>query len=467
MKIQIKHFDALNRHATPAIDILKRFYDHEAKKVLIRSSELYCDDLRQASLVMVECMNRLINQAEQESRGFSQEEQQAMDELKRWQGRFQEVWEEKRPSNPLPGETRTWENDAFGNPCRPSRGGGSHLERNAPLTRNQLFSDWCRQYAPSPDIGQVNLGDVVHHWLTGEGSGDTRQSMVSTGTGGVLIPTPLVGQVIDLARNQSRVMEAGAVTYPMDSATLTLPRQVSDPEAKWRGELKHIHRSDVTLEPVVLHACSLGSIVSVSNELLEDAVGLNAFLTRTLSAVMALGIDQAALSGAGAKEDGKRIEPLGVANTPNIQAHSGTLANYTLFSEATTLVRNVNGNPNALIMSPNNFGLLDALADTTGQPLQPPPSWSDYAHLATNQLEDTVAIMGDWTNLAVGVRGQIRLELSRDATLPAQDTLPELHAFSQNATVIRVLWRGDVAVLRPNQFVKLAIGASKARSKVA
>jgi hypothetical protein len=43
------------------------------------------------------------------------------------------------------------------------------------------------------------------------------------GAGGALVPAPLSARVIDLARNATRVFQAGAVTIRMTSQTLAWP----------------------------------------------------------------------------------------------------------------------------------------------------------------------------------------------------------------------------------------------------
>ncbi|WP_422139688.1 phage major capsid protein [Endozoicomonas sp. ALC020] len=460
MKMHIKHFDAINRHCPDAIRILRRFYNDDEKQMQIRSNELDAEDLKDASEALAKSMETLINQAEQQARGLDESEQQAFDALQEWCQRFIEKYHIDKPLNPLPKGTREIIKDDLGNPLYLDvRRQASELSEFEPLTQDQRMSDWCRKFVRSEDLGDLKLGGYVRAWLTGEHNQQTRRTMTSTGTGGVLIPTPLAAEVIDLARNKSRVLTAGAVVWPMDSATLTVPRQTGDASVAWRPELGHIHRTGISLEPVVLKSCSLGALVTLSRELLEDAIGLNSFLTRTLSNVMAEGIDQAALSGAGAvdSETSERIEPVGVLNTADVQAIdlSAALDSYAPFSQAVTRVRQVNGEPSGLMMAPVNFGLLDALTATDGQPLMPPASWSQVRHYDTNQLDEHTAIVGDWSQLAIGVRHNLRLEYATTGQIPKEGIQEELSLFSQNAIAIRVLWRGDVAVQRPDQFVKI------------
>ncbi len=466
MRIKIPHYDAIKTVCPGALNVLKRYYSGDAGKMLIRAQEMDASDLMDSRKKLASLMEPIIDKAESEDRGFSEEERKAWDALSHWLERLEEAYNREKPSNPLPPMSRDYSGTRHSHQALTDlydselTGGGQRLDKDQPLRRDQKFSDWQRQHGHHDrdrmeNDSRATLGEIAHHWLTGDGLPTAQRAMVSTGTGGVLIPSVLSGQIIDLARNQSRVMQAGAITYPMTSASLTLPRQVTDPEAKWRGEMKPIHRTETTFEPLTLRACSLGALIVCSTELVDDALALDAFLTRTLAEVMALGMDHAALTGAGSKEGDNRIEPVGVTHTTNIQTHTGTLASYQVFSEAFTRIEGVNGRPNALILSPVDYGRLDALTDANAQPLTPPPSWGQYQHLTTNQLDAGTAILADWSNLAVGLRQSVRLEMSRDATVPAEDPYEEVHAFSQNAFVLRVLWRGDIAVLRPNQFVKL------------
>ena len=363
--------------------------------------------------------------------------------------------------NPLPKETRVYERDEFGSLSLPALHTKGTMRKDDPLTKEQRMEDWFTQFHQKGERLDLSVGDYVRAWITGEHTQNTQRAMSTTGSGGVLIPQLLSAKIIDLARNKTRVIQAGAVTWPMESKTLTVPKQTGDPSAGWRPELGHIHRTDVSFEPLVLKACSMGALVTLSSELVEDAVGLTTFLNRVLSQVMAESIDQAALTGAGTidPETEERIEPLGVLNTDKVQEIklNADLTSYTPFSSAVTKIRQVNGEPSGLMMAPSNFGILDALTDTTGQPLQPPPSWRQVSHYDTNQVDEQTAIVGDWSQLAIGLRHSLRLEYATAGTIPQdkEGIYEELNLFSQNAIAIRVLWRGDVAVQRPDQFVKI------------
>lgn len=472
MKMNIKHFDAINRHCPNAIDILRRYYNPEERQIQITSNEIDSSDLNDAHRHLAQCMETLLNKAEQEDRGFNTDEVEAWEALRDWCTRFEEKYNLDKPSNPLPPITVTYEKDDMGNPSRPALNAKGTMRKDDPLTREQRMEDWYTQFRHKGERLDLSVGDYVRAWITGEQTEQTQRAMSTTGSGGVLIPQLLSAKIIDLARNKTRVIQAGAMTWPMESKTLTVPKQTGDPTAGWRPELGHIHRTEVSFEPLILKACSMGALVTLSSELVEDAVGLTAFLNRVLAQVMAETIDQAALSGAGTidPETEERIEPVGVLNTDKVQdiKLNDDLTSYVPFSSAVTKIRQVNGEPSGLMMAPSNFGILDALTDTTGQPLQPPPSWRQVSHYDTNQVDGQTAIVGDWSQLAIGLRHSLRLEYATAGTIPQdkEGIYEELNLFSQNAIAIRVLWRGDVAVQRPDQFVVIKnIGVKPGRRR--
>lgn len=95
------------------------------------------------------------------------------------------------------------------------------------------------------------------------------------------------------------------------------------------------------------------------------------------------------------------------------------------FSTAVELVRTANGEPVAAIYHPRTAGALDRLEDTTGQPLQPPESFRALRRFTTtaspiNQVQGSAtnasdAIVGDFSQLLIGVRTEMRIEVSREA----------------------------------------------------
>jgi HK97 family phage major capsid protein len=57
-----------------------------------------------------------------------------------------------------------------------------------------------------------------------------------------------------------------------------------------------------------------------------------------------------------------------------------------------------------------------------------------------------VAFVGDWRQYVIGLRSDIRLEVSRVAGT----------AFEKDQTLIRVVWRGDGLLLQPRAFTVMS-----------
>jgi HK97 family phage major capsid protein len=106
-----------------------------------------------------------------------------------------------------------------------------------------------------------------------------------------------------------------------------------------------------------------------------------------------------------------------------------------------------NARPNAYLLSPTIYGDLAALTTGDGTNaaknwLTAPPIVSDLTPFPTENLGDDQAIIGDWTQLVFGIRHGIRLEVSTDAS----------DFFTKHQVGIKLVWRGDIALLHENHF---------------
>lgn len=312
--------------------------------------------------------------------------------------------------------------------------------------------------AGSVDDENLSIGRYVKGLVTGEWKGADREfkAAMSEGVltgGGHLVPTPLSTRIIDLARNQTRVIQAGALTVPMDSQTLKLAKVSGDPTANWKAESASIVESDMTFEALTLTAKTLVAMCRMSVELLEDAQNIDQVVQSALSQALALELDRAALFGVDP-------EPTGLYTTPGVQifdmgVNGLALANYNPFSFAVEMVQGVNGEANATIIAPRTAGAIDRLVDTTEQPMLPPASFANLAKFSTNQIpvnlawgtavNASVAFVGQWNQMLIGTRTNLVLEVSREAGT----------AFTNLEVLVRAYLRADVQVAKPEQFVKI------------
>jgi HK97 family phage major capsid protein len=239
----------------------------------------------------------------------------------------------------------------------------------------------------------------------------------------------------------------------MDSPELTLVKVLTDPTAYWVGEHVAITESDGSFAPIKLKAVVLGTLIRVSQALLEDAPSAGETIEKMMSAALALELDRVALVGNGSNE------PRGLLHCDDINSYSmgangAAPTNYDPFSYACQYVLEDNGAPGAVIMAPRTFGTLDRLkAATTNQPLVAPQSYQDLKKFYTNQIPvnqtqgsattASCAFVGDFKNIVIGMRKQLTIDVS-----PAAGT----NTFSKVEALIRAYLRVDVAVLRENHF---------------
>lgn len=328
------------------------------------------------------------------------------------------------------------------------------------LRKEERMAATAKPFVMDGEKRDLSIGKYVRGIVTGDWSNaEAEKRAMSEGTlsgGGYMVPNLLSAQVIDLSRNQARVIQAGAVTVPMDSNKLTLAKVLTGPKAGWKAENEPIVESnEMSLGAVNLEAKTLIGMMRMSVELLEDAANIDSIISTELSAALALELDRAAMFGSGSEN-----EPLGLYNSPGIQkidmgANGEAIQNYTKFSEAVEMVQNVNGEATGIIWSPRTAGAIDRLADTTGQPLRAPASYEQLTKYATNQVPNnidmgtaknaSVALVGDWTQLLIGARTNLILEASREAA----------GAFEKMQVVVRAYLRADIALAKANHFVAI------------
>jgi HK97 family phage major capsid protein len=183
------------------------------------------------------------------------------------------------------------------------------------LTREASVYDWLQArgafdaYQDEPlSLQRYLRGMATGHW---DGADHERALAEATvGAGGALVPAPLSARVIDLARNATRVFQAGAITVPMSSQTLALARLTGEGSPAWKTEGGNITAADLTFDRITFTARTLVRRVDLSVELFEDAdPSSEDVIARSFAGQMAVELDRAALLGSGTPP-----EPRGVLN---------------------------------------------------------------------------------------------------------------------------------------------------------
>ncbi len=297
--------------------------------------------------------------------------------------------------------------------------------------------------------------------VTGDWGGaehELRAMMTGNDTaGGYLLNPELSASVIDLARNQSVVSRAGALTVPMEASELRIARVTSDPTANWRQEGGSVTASTPGFDLLTLRARSLAALIPVTLELLEDAANAPALLENALRQALGLELDRAALMGVAAGP-----EPLGLSQAPGVN-ETGSIGSptYDDILDAVTDIESANGMPNAWIMNPRDSGTFNKLKDAQSQYLTPPPAIASMTRHVTNQIPanlggggDSEIFIGDFKQLLIGLRKTVTIELLNEGTVIDSDGVTH-QAVQEMKLFLRAHLRADVALIRPTHFTRL------------
>jgi HK97 family phage major capsid protein len=212
---------------------------------------------------------------------------------------------------------------------------GPAAPREPVLTREQSVYDWCQSRGMFDQQGDEPLsfdrylrGMATARW---DGAVAERALAEATiGAGGALVPAPLSARVIDLARNATRVFQAGAQTVPMTAQTLALARLTSEGTPAWKSENAAITAGDLVFDRVTFTARTLVRTILLSVELFEDAdPSSEDVIARSFAGQMAVELDRVALLGTGTPP-----EPRGVLNQSGVTSTAHGAAG-TVISTAT------------------------------------------------------------------------------------------------------------------------------------
>lgn len=321
------------------------------------------------------------------------------------------------------------------------------------LTKEQRMADYVNKTTGQETAG-LSIGKVIRSMLTGDWRESEAEARVMGSTpntaGGYFIPEPISANVIDLARNQSVMIQAGALTVPMATATLGFVKIITDPTAAWRGEGEEITASDASFGKVTMTARSLAALCTVNAELMDDAPNFAATLDAMLASALALKLDHAGLYGDGVSE------PEGIRNAASVSEVSmGTnglaQADYDDVLDLLQKLEEANGAPTTLIHSPRTKNKLAKLvtgitSDLTK--LMPPDDYKALRKLTSNQVSITetqgssnaasTTFVGGFENYVFGMRQQIQIEASKVSG----------DSFKKNQVQVRAILRADGTVFR-------------------
>jgi HK97 family phage major capsid protein len=203
-----------------------------------------------------------------------------------------------------------------------------------------------------------------------------------------------------IARTDQMTSSSNTITFPVD---MTTPWQTSGGvQAYWEGEASTKQQAKIALEQVTVRLHKLASIIPVTDELLEDAPSLDAYLRKKMADKIDFKISMAIVWGNGVGQ------PLGFMNSPaltTVSAEGGQTADTINATNITKMYARMptNSLPTAVwLVHPDANPQLPAMS-IANQPVYLPPGGLSAAPYGTllgrpiipTQLCETVGDLGD------------------------------------------------------------------------
>jgi HK97 family phage major capsid protein/HK97 family phage prohead protease len=292
----------------------------------------------------------------------------------------------------------------------------------------------------------------------------------ASATGGSLVATNLLaGSFIEMLRNKSRVMQLGATSLSGLVGNVDIPRQTGASSTFWVAEGTALTEAEATFDKISLAMKHIGTYSQISrNMLMQSTPDIEMLARADLIAQIALGIDLAALSGAGTGG-----VPTGIANTSGIGSVIGgangaaITIDHLIDMETAIATANADVDNMAYIANAKTTGALKKLKSTTGQYLwtnsplgqrsATPGEINGYGVARTNQARGNLTkgtsagvcsevFMGNWAELLIGEWGV--LEIMPNPYDPV--------AYKQGAILLRAMQSLDIGVRHAASFAVMS-----------
>lgn len=344
-------------------------------------------------------------------------------------------------------------------------------QRRRKVGVGEMAGRWVRALAAGRGDPERAARYVRQNWKDDNFAKSLSESVMSEG--GALVPDEYVAELIELLRARSVVRALGAVQLPMDSGSLTMPRQTGAASAGYVGENKPIPTSQPSFGQLQLSAKKLAALVPISNDLLRDSSPrVDAVVRDDLVAVMALREDLAFLRDDGTDNKPKGLRHWANANNvfPVITSGDSALENTTAtLAKAIRLIEEANVPMNRMgwVFTPRTKWFLMQQRDGNGN-----YAWRDdlvagslfgYPYQTTTQLpnnlgegDESEIYLADFSQAIIGENTNLLVDVSTEATYHDDEGNP-ISVFENDMTLMRTIARHDFGV-RHDEAVSVVTG---------
>jgi len=254
---------------------------------------------------------------------------------------------------------------------------------------------------------------------------------------------------IELLRNNMKMRELGMTIMSGLVGTPSIPRQDTAGTVYWVAEGVAPTESNLTVGQLQLTPKTVGAVQEFTRQLLiQSSPSVDTLVQSDIAAIMARGIDLAAINGLGASN-----QPLGLLNTTGVEevAQSGTVFSW----EDVVAFRTALKSDNALLGTPawlTNAGVEGALATIQKTPTAPTGQFllseggrmNGYALHTSEQVPADTLIFGDFSQVIMGEWGVLEIVANDRGT-----------TFRTGNIEVRALHMVDIQVRYPQALKKL------------
>jgi len=250
--------------------------------------------------------------------------------------------------------------------------------------------------------------DVRRSW------GMSQRDLNTTDDAAVIAEDFRGGDFIDVLRNASSVMQAGATMLSGLQGDVKIPRKTAASAAGWIStEGGAASESEPTLGQVTMSPKTLGAFTDVTRlMMMQSSLDIEALIRNDLSTAIAQAIDLGALAGSGSSG-----QPTGVANTSGINAPTSFAAANPTFAEVVAMETAV-AEDNALmgnlayILPAGMYGALKTTTKDSGSGqfvVGPDGTMNGYRTIVSNQVTAGDLFFGNFSDLLIGMYGGLDL----------------------------------------------------------
>lgn len=252
------------------------------------------------------------------------------------------------------------------------------------------------------------------------------------------------GDFIDVLRNASSVMQAGATMLTGLSGDVAIPKKLTSANASWIAvEGGDATESEMTVGSIRLTPRTLGAFTDVTrNLLLQSSLSVENLIRDDLVQALGLAIDKAGLEGTGSNG-----QPTGILNTTGVNQVTNFAGANPTFAEVVGLETAI-AEDNALagnlgyVLPAGMYGALKTTEKATGtaQFVADGQSINGYRSIVSNQATAGNLYFGNWSDLLIGMFGGMDITVD-----------PYTHSKSGTVRVV-ALQSVDMAVRHAQSF---------------